>query len=406
MITWTNEQRKLSDLIPWPRNPRQIKEVQAKRLADSFDEFGQVETLAIGPGNEIYNGHQRLNVLAAEHGPDHEVEVRVASRQLTEKEREKLTVYLHKGAAGEWDFDILANQFEVTELVEWGFEPLELGIDLASDNVGSDTPPQIDKAAELQKKWGTALGQVWELGPHRLVCGDCTDKAVVEAVMRGEVAEKMFTDPPYNVGYQDNESIESLKKRNRRTDGLTVANDAMSDEDFAAFLDLSLANSALPKGGVFYLCAPPGHTETLFRNILNNVSGWSLKQCIVWVKDRFVFGRQDYHYRHESILYGWIEGAAHYFLDDRTQDTVWEFDRPRVSEFHPTMKPVGLPEKAIENNSHINGIIYEPFCGSGTTIIAAHNLNRRARAIEIDPGYVAVSLERFWEHTQIEPKLI
>lgn len=125
-ITWTNERRKLSDLIPWPRNPRQIKGDQAKRLVQSFDEFGQVETIAIGPGNEVYNGHQRLNVLAGKYGKDYEVEVRVSSRALAEKEREKLTVFLHKGAAGEWDFDTLANEFELDELLEWGFEAREL----------------------------------------------------------------------------------------------------------------------------------------------------------------------------------------------------------------------------------------------------------------------------------------
>lgn len=125
-ITWTNERRKLSDLIPWPRNPRQIKGDQAKRLVQSFDEFGQVETIAIGPGNEVYNGHQRLNVLAQQYGKDYEVECRVSSRALEEKEREKLTVFLHKGAAGEWDFDTLANEFELDELLEWGFGKDEL----------------------------------------------------------------------------------------------------------------------------------------------------------------------------------------------------------------------------------------------------------------------------------------
>lgn len=122
MIIWTNETRKLEDLIHWPRNPRQIKGKQAERLAESVNEFGQVETLAIGPNNELYNGHQRANVLAAKHGLDYEVEVRVASRELSEKEREKLTVYLHQGATGEWDFDTLANEFEIDELLEWGFE--------------------------------------------------------------------------------------------------------------------------------------------------------------------------------------------------------------------------------------------------------------------------------------------
>lgn len=126
-ITWTNERRKLSQLIPWPRNPRQIKTDQAKRLVESFDQFGQVETIAIGPDNGVYNGHQRLNVLASKYGQDYEVEVRVASRPLDEKEREKLTIFLHKGAAGEWDFDTLS-EWDIPDLVDWGFKPYELGI--------------------------------------------------------------------------------------------------------------------------------------------------------------------------------------------------------------------------------------------------------------------------------------
>lgn len=126
-LSWHDERRKLSDLIPWPRNPRQINNEQGKRLAQSFDEFAQVETIAIGPGNEVYNGHQRLNVWASQFG-DIEVDVRVASRPLSEKEREKLTVFLHKGAAGEWDFDKLANEFELDDLLEWGFQENELGV--------------------------------------------------------------------------------------------------------------------------------------------------------------------------------------------------------------------------------------------------------------------------------------
>lgn len=127
-ITWTESRRRLGDLSPWPRNPRQIKLPQAKRLLESVQEFGQVETLAVSPDGDIYNGHQRLNVLMQQYGPDYEVDVRVSSRPLSEKEREKLTVYLHKGAAGEWNFDLLANEFDVDELIEWGFEAGELGI--------------------------------------------------------------------------------------------------------------------------------------------------------------------------------------------------------------------------------------------------------------------------------------
>lgn len=147
-IHWTNETRRLDELHPWPRNPRQINKDQARRLAQSFDEFGQVETIAIGPGNEVYNGHQRLSVLMDKHGGAYEVEVRVSSRPLTEKEREKLTVFLHKGAAGDWNFDALANELEFDELVEWGFSPSELGITPDADEWGAamDKLPDEDRA--------------------------------------------------------------------------------------------------------------------------------------------------------------------------------------------------------------------------------------------------------------------
>jgi hypothetical protein len=132
-LTWTTETRRLGELVPWPRNPRQIRQDQARRLSESLDEFGQVDVIAVGPGGEVYNGHQRLNVWAEEHGPDMEVVVRVASRALTEKEREKLVVLLHRGATGEWDFDVLANEFELGELLEWGFEERDFGFESYGD---------------------------------------------------------------------------------------------------------------------------------------------------------------------------------------------------------------------------------------------------------------------------------
>ena len=153
-LTWTNETRKLSELVPWPRNPRQIREDQARRLGESLDEFGQVDIIAIGPENEVYNGHQRLNVWAAEHGPDFTVDVRVASRSLSEKEREKLTVFLHRGAAGEWDFDTLANEFDVPDLLEWGFteHDLQLAAVMVPDfgPVDESEQPRLDQKKPVE----------------------------------------------------------------------------------------------------------------------------------------------------------------------------------------------------------------------------------------------------------------
>ena len=159
-ITWTNERRKLSDLIPWERNPRTIKNAQAERLVDSVETFGQVETLAVGPANQLYNGHQRLSVLAGQYGMDYEVDVRVASRELTERERQQLTVYLHKGAAGDFDMGALLDWDINDDLINWGFTPEELNLsfDEPPTTAGTDTEPQVSKADELRQVWQTELG--------------------------------------------------------------------------------------------------------------------------------------------------------------------------------------------------------------------------------------------------------
>ncbi len=292
------------------------------------------------------------------------------------------------------------------ELPGWDLELIG-GPDLQLSNaINGDTQPQIDRAAELREEWKTESGQIWQLGEHRLLCGDCTKAEDVARVMDGKKAHLIFTDPPYNVSYQNNESIESLKARNRRTDGAVISNDAMSDEQFDVFLDSFLNHWPLRDGGAYYVCAPAGRTETQFRFALHRVSGLEIRQCIVWVKDVFVFGRQDYHWRHESILYGWREGAAHYFVDDHTQDTDWNIDRPSVSPDHPTTKPVELSVRAIKNSSKTDELVFDGFLGSGTTLIACENLQRRCFAMEIDPGYVAVTLQRWADHTGKTPVLL
>ncbi len=402
---WTNEKRKLSDLKPWQRNPRQIKDKQAKLLAESFSDFGQVETIAISANGDIYNGHQRLSVLAGKYGMDYEVDVRVSSRDLTEKERERLTVYLHRGATGEWDFDELAN-WDMSDLLTWGFEESDFPFDVApATNEGADAEPQTDKAEELRQKWGVQSGMMFGLGEHRIICGDCTDRAVVERVMGGEKAEMMFTDPPYNVDVAGG-SHDPRDEKNYRS-GNTVANDKLSTEDFYDFLQSSIDVSlgALNEGASIYMC----FSDSEIKNFVNAFcrSGIYYSQMIVWAKQQMVFGRKDYHSKHEPILYGWKAGAGHYFADDRTQVSIWEIDRPMRSEKeHPTQKPLELYEKAFRNSSKVNSIIYEPFSGSGTCIIACENLSRKCRAVEISPAYVAVAIQRWVDVTGKEPILL
>jgi DNA modification methylase len=228
---------------------------------------------------------------------------------------------------------------------------------------------------------------------------------MVEAVMGGEKAILVVTDPPYNVSIFGGTHDPRDKKNYGK--GPKIKNDNMSDEDFDEFLlNVFLGiDNVLEMGGVYYVCAPAGRAETQFRNALEKV--FKLRECLVWVKQQFVFGRQDYHWRHESILYGWKSGSAHYFCNDKTQDNVWEFNRPMRSEKeHPTQKPIELFARMISNSSRTNDLIYDPFLGSGTTLIACHNLNRQCRGIELDPGYAAVTLQCFLDYTDIQPELI
>ena len=374
-ITWANETRKLGQLVPWPRNPRQIKTDQAKRLAKSFDEFSQVETIAVGPGNEVYNGHQRLNVLLAKHGADYEVDVRVASRALTEKEREKLTVYLHKGAAGEWDWDTLANEFELGDLLDWGFDEkeLQLGGFSIGDEAPADAEPQIDKAEELREKWGVETGQLWKLGDHRLICGDCTDKAVVERVMGGEKAGAVVTDPPYGLG--NSKSF----------------NDNHADYEDSEPFDLTQLDLSAPFviwGGNYFSWLP----------VERNKIGW-----IVWDKRPDLEGekreRADRRFgQHFEIAVTTIGDLRGKIYRQR-----WGGYYGSQEIFHKTQKPPELFEWCI---TPTEGLIVDYFLGSGTTLIACERLGRKCRAIEISPAYCAVAIQRWVDVTGGTPELI
>lgn len=408
-IAWANERRSLRDLKAWSRNPRQIKGKQAERLVESVQDFGQVETLAIGPDNELYNGHQRLNVLAGKYGLDYEVDVRVASRPLTEKERERLTVYLHKGAAGEWNFDTLANEFQLDDLLTWGFEPHEFGLDGLEGNApgaGTDTDPQVDKADELRQKWGVQLGQLWALGEHRIICGDCTDPATVARVMGGEKAQIVFTDPPYGVSIgAKNRMLNSFQPSGRNlTD---IEDDAISPEDLKQRLlpaFINVREMVMADDCTVFLTAPQGGDLGMMMMMMMKEAGLPIRHVLIWKKNAptFSMGRLDYDYQHEPILLTWGKRHKRPMLGQH-KTSVWEIAKPRASAEHPTMKPVELYENAYLNNSDSDDIAFEPYSGSGTAIIACQNLSRRCRAIEISPGYVGVALERFFQHTSIEP---
>lgn len=404
-MNWTNITVKLGDLRPWSDNPRQSTKAQAKRLLASWDKFGQVETIAIGPDLSVYDGHQRLSALLTVHGADYVIDARQADRILTDDERRQLVITLHAGAVGEWDWDRLAS-WQPAQLMESGFDA-----DLlkgwkrdtsALDNfLKSEQPepvdaePQIDRAAALNEKWQVKSGDLWQIGDHRLLCGDSTKREDVERVMGDDRAEMIWTDPPYGVSVGDkNKYLNSIAPSNRVEENLE--NDTATEPDLIDMLCASFDNTIAhcTAGAGWYVAAPPGPLHVLFGQVLKERGIW--RQTIQWVKNNSTFSPMGvcYHWQSEPIFFGWLPNGAHRYYGGRTQTTVWNIDRPSKSPEHPTMKPVELVQRAVENSSQISEIVVDFFCGSGTTIVACENLQRKCRAIEISPNYCAVTLER------------
>lgn len=277
----------------------------------------------------------------------------------------------------------------------------EAGIALGN-GAAADPGAQVDRAEELRELWQTERGQVWEIGKHRLACGDSTDAATVDELMHGEKAACMWTDPPYGVEYVG-----------KTKDALTIQNDGA--DGLPALLAGAFANAGrvLAEGAPFYIAHPAGAQQLVFLLAVTGL-GWQIHEQLVWVKDSMVLGHSDYHYKHEPILYGWLPGPGRSGRGDHegsrwygnnAQVSVFDIPRPKRSEEHPTMKPPELVEAMLQNSTRRGELVYEPFCGSGTTIVACERLGRGCRAVEIDPAYIAVTLQRLAD-MGLEPGLV
>jgi len=377
-LTWHNEKRKIKDLVPYVANPRQITDKQAKDLKASLDKFGLAEPITINTDNTIIGGHQRKKILENLVGvdPDYEVDVWVPDRELSIDEMRELNVRLNKNVAG-WDFDTLANNFELDDLLDWGFEKSDLDLDLWMPDPPEDAEPQIDRAEELREIWGVETGQLWQLGEHRLICGDCTDRAVVERLLGDDKPSLMVTDPPYGVEYESEKGV--------------VTNDDRFDWSDAYNLF---------SGDVAYVWH--GERTSLDVGINLRSCGFEIRSRIVWVKPSLTMGRGHYHFQHEGAWYAVKTGAVSHWCGDHKQSTVWNIDRENHQ--HPTVKPIECMERPIKN--HESEFVYDPFLGSGTTLIACERLGRKCRAVEISPAYVAVAIQRWVDVTGKEPVLV
>jgi len=370
-------------LIPYVNNPRK-NDKAVDVVAGSIQEFGFKNPIIVDKDNVIVAGHTRL--LAARKLELEEVPV-IRAEDLTEQQIKAFRLADNKTAEfAEWDMELLALELEGLDDIFTGFNEVEIADILGLDNEAQEDDFDVDAEAEKIIEPETKPGDVWLLSRHRLMCGDATDPDEVNKLMDNQLADMIFTDPPYNVDYTG-----------KTKDALTIKNDAMEDKNFRNFLVAAFKNmvDASKAGAPIYVCHADSEGLT-FRSAFKE-AGWDLKQCIIWVKQHFVMGRQDYHWQHEPILYGWKPGAAHKFYGGRNQSTIWQIDRPMASREHPTMKPVNLCAKAIENSSKSGDIIIDFFGGSGSTLIACEQLNRTCYMMELDPIYCEVIIKR-WEN--------
>lgn len=382
---------KLSDLNPAKYNPRKALkpgDPEFEKLKRSITEFGYVELIVINVANNntVISGHQRLAVLK----DIGETEVECVVVELNDADEKALNVAMNK-VSGDWDTQKLADLMDSLKELDYdlgktGFDPPEIEqlFNQVHDKNVSDDDFDVDKAVE--KEAFVQQGDIWKLGKHRLLCGDSTKAEDVQRLMDGQKANACVTDPPYNCAYQGGT-------------GMRIMNDSWSDsEKFYQFLLAAFKNAydSLADGGAFYAFHSDAE-KVNFYNATVNV-GFHYSTTCIWVKDTLVIGRMDYQMRHEPVIYAFKDTARHKFYGDRKQTTVWEYDKPKSSPDHPTTKPIPLMAYPIKNSTMTNGIVLDPFLGSGSTLIACCETDRICRGIELDPKFVDVEVMRFQKY--------
>lgn len=328
----------------------------------------------------------------------------VRASDLTEGQKKEFIIKDNAGF-GDWDTDALANQWNTDLLKDWGIQDWQLQGWMSPDSLKNGEQTDEDQKEAKDDEFDEDAEKIpqrckecelWQLGKHRLMCGDSTDAEQVKFLMGGQVVNLYLTDPPYNVGYGYKGSAMMSREKHRK-DGLTVKNDKMDNDKFLDFLSAAFlaAEEIMEKGAAFYIFYS-GNYSMWFREALMSTNDLELRQVLIWNKDSFCLGRQDYQWKHEPCLYGWKNGSAHNWFNDRAQTTVIDMARPKVSMEHPTMKPVPLFAYLMGNSTKEGWNVYDGFGGSGTTLIAAEQLNRNAFLMELDPHYCDVIIAR-WE---------
>ncbi len=392
------EKRSVDALIPYAKNSRTHSESQVAQIAASIKEWGWTTPLLVDESGGIIAGHGRL--LAAQKLGMKEVPVIVADGWTDHQKRAYIIADNKLALNAGWDEELLA--IELADLRDAGFDLDLIGFDgeelsviFDDEHVGGLTDE--DAVPEIVGDPVSKSGDLWALGEHRLLCGDSTTLSDVERLMDGQLADMAFTDPPYNVDY-GNSAKDKMRGKDRR-----IMNDALGD-GFYQFLYDACLNLLVVTKGACYVCMSSSELHTLQKAWIDAGGKWST--FLIWAKNTFTLGRSDYQRQYEPILYGWKQGADHFWCGDRDQSDIWNYNKPRVNDLHPTMKPVELVERAIKNSSKSRDIVLDLFGGSGTTLIASEKTGRQARLIELDPKFVDVIVKRWQDYSGGTAKLI
>lgn len=393
-ITSTNTKFiKVADLRPnegqipdVPANPRYITEDEFRALVDSLREDNLTGVLQVKVYQHdgewvVLDGNMRLKALQAL--AIDEVQC-VIVPEGTDSHTLRKIVLTSNSNFGQWDWDLLSGWPE-DEIDAAGIDFPDMEEEKPTNTEAADVEEDDfdENTDEIPAR--CQPGDIWQLGDHKLLCGDSTKEADIARLLGNEKADLWITDPPYNVNYEGG-TDEKLK----------IANDNMNSGDFLQFLTtaFSVAEKVLKKGCSFYIWHA-SREQANFEKALN-AAGLYVREQLIWNKSSLILGRHDYHFKHEPCYYGWKEGASHNWYNDRSQTTVMDFEKPRKNDLHPTMKPVPLFAYQIANSSKKGDIVLDTFGGSGTTIIACENLGRKGRSVELDPHYCDVILAR-WE---------
>lgn len=422
----------LDALREYEGNAKEHPAEQVEQIAESMREFGNCDPIAVwtnGAGElEIVEGHGRLLALRKLGATEAPV---IYLDHLSDEQRRAYT-HVHNQTTLNSGFDVDVLQQEIDSLPDFDWDAFGFG-DIEGLNT-SEAPEVIefhDVDEPTNAPTRAQVGDIWLLGEHRLAVGDSTDPEVIAKAMDGRKADLLLTDPPYNVALGHHMRPSEAKQLHRRTDGLVIDNDSwQSDEDFQEFLVKAFRNSLdnMRAGAAFYIWYASTQSGNFFAGAKD--AGLEIRQVIVWNKSVFALGRQDYQWKHEPCLYGWKDGAAHYFTDDRTLSTVWDgepfeprkatkeqlaefaekvlaafdadvwdFKKPSRSEQHPTMKPVPLMGKSIANSTRRGETVLDPFGGSGSTLLACEQSGRKCVTVELDPHYADVIIKRWEDET-------